>query len=238
VNAIPRHIAFIMDGNGRWAEAQGMPRIEGHRRGAETVRIVTETCAALGVEAITLYCLSSENWKRPSSELEFLMALLEQYLVQQRGTLAEQNIRLEVIGRRDRLPPTVLQEMERTLAGSAQHTGMRLVLAIDYGGRAEILAATRSIAAQVANGTLSLEEIDEDLFRQQLYLPDLPDPDLLIRTGGEQRISNYLLWQISYTELWVTPRCWPEFTAADCQQAIADFGARQRRFGGLANDKY
>jgi undecaprenyl diphosphate synthase len=238
VTSIPRHIAFIMDGNGRWAEALGMPRIEGHRRGADTVRTVTETCAALGVEAITLYCLSSENWKRPSDELNFLMELLQQYLVQQRSTLVQENIRLEVIGRRDRLPTTVLQEMETTIAGSASHTGMRLVLAIDYGGRAEILSATKRIAAQVAAGSLLLDEIDEQVFRQQLYLPDLPDPDLLIRTGGEQRVSNYLLWQISYTELWVTPKCWPEFTAADCQQAIADFGVRQRRFGGLNNDKY
>ncbi len=238
MSPLPRHIAFIMDGNGRWAEAQGLPRIEGHRRGAETVRVITETCAAMGIEAITLYCLSSENWKRPPAELEFLMELLELYLIDQRPTLQQQGVRLEVIGRRDRLPPAVLREMNETLAMSADHQGMRLVLAIDYGGRAEIAQAAATLARRVEKGELQVEQIDEVALESCLFTAHLPDPDLLIRTGGEMRVSNFLLWQISYAELWVTQKCWPEFNADDCRQAISDFGQRQRRYGGLLTDKY
>jgi undecaprenyl diphosphate synthase len=233
VNQVPRHIAFIMDGNGRWAEARGMPRVEGHRRGAETVRMVSETCAELGIEAITLYCLSSENWKRPAEELAFLMVLLEQYLMDERDTIMRQNMRLRVIGRRDRLPDGVIEQMNKTLEMSADNSGMSLVLAIDYGGRAEIAAAARRIAEESLAGKLETEQIDEHLLGKYLYTSDLPDPDLMIRTGGEFRISNFLLWQISYAELWVTHKCWPEFERSDLLAAIDDFGVRQRRFGGL-----
>jgi undecaprenyl diphosphate synthase len=232
--SIPRHIAFIMDGNGRWAESRGLPRFEGHRRGAETVRTVSETAAQLGVEAITLYCLSSENWKRPASELSFLMDLLRQFLIDERSTLMEQDLRLEVIGRRDRLPADVLAEMDTTLEMSAQNGKMRLVLAIDYGGRAEIAAAARQLARRVAGGELDAEQIDEAMLAEELYTTALPDPDLLIRTAGEMRISNFLLWQVSYAELWITDTLWPDFSRDDLLAAIRDFAGRERRYGGLA----
>ena len=233
MSQVPRHIAFVMDGNGRWAEARGMPRIEGHRRGATTVEMVTETCAQLGVEAITLYCLSSENWKRPQEEITFLMDLLKQSLIDQREKLERENLRLMVIGRRDRLPPDVVREMDETLRLSVNNTGMKLVLAIDYGGRAEIAAAAAVLAAEVQAGTRDWIEIDEHLLARYLYTADLPDPDLMVRTGGEYRISNFLLWQLSYAELWVTQKCWPEFVRQDLLAAIEDFKGRQRRFGGL-----
>jgi undecaprenyl diphosphate synthase len=222
-----------MDGNGRWAEARGLPRIEGHRRGAETVRTVSEACGELGIEAITLYCLSSENWKRPADELAFLMELLEQYLIDQRETIMKNNMRLEVIGRRDRLPAGVIEQMNQTLEQSANNSGMRLVLAIDYGGRAEIAMAAQKIAQAVIDGQISIDEVDEQHLEKYLYSAHLPDPDLLIRTGGDFRVSNFLLWQISYAEMWVTAKHWPEFERSDLEAAIDDFGRRQRRFGGL-----
>lgn len=225
-----------MDGNGRWAEARGLPRIEGHRRGAETVRMVSETCAELGVEAITLYCLSSENWKRPATELAFLMELLEQYLIDERETILRQNMCLRAIGRRDRLSAGVLREMDQTLEMSADNAGMKLVLAIDYGGRAEIAAAAGRVAEDVVAGKLSVGQIDETLLERYLYTRGLPDPDLMVRTGGDFRVSNFLLWQISYAELWVTKKYWPEFERADLMVAIEEFGTRQRRFGGLAGE--
>lgn len=230
---IPRHIAFIMDGNGRWAEAQGLPRIEGHRQGAETVRMVTEACAELGVETITLYCLSSENWKRPQHELDFLMSLLEEYLLTQRGVLMENDIVLRVIGRRDRLPAGVQRAMGETIQISSANRGMKLVLAIDYGGRAEIANAASKAARLVQAGEFPAEAIDEHLFARFLDTAGLPDPDLMIRTGGDFRVSNFLLWQLSYAELWVTPRAWPEFRRCDLDAAVADFAERERRFGGL-----
>ena len=229
----PRHVAIIMDGNGRWAESRGLPRIEGHRRGVQTVRMVSETCTALGIDALTLYCLSSENWKRPASELRFLMHLLEQYLVEERRLIMQQGLRLEVIGRRDRLPPAVLAEMETTLAMSAANTGTRLVLAIDYGGRDEIARAAAQISREVAAGQLDAASIDEQTVAQRLFTRGLPDPDLLIRSGGDFRISNFLLWQISYAELWVTDRCWPDFTQELFLTALRDYAVRDRRFGGL-----
>jgi len=234
---IPRHIAFIMDGNGRWAEARGLPRYEGHRQGASTVRQVAEAAAELGVEAITLYCLSSENWKRPESELQFLMQLLRQFLIDERPVLMQNDLRLEVIGRRDRLPAEVIEAMETTLAMSADNSRMRLVLAIDYGGRAEIAAAARQLATRVLAGEQAVEQIDESTLAAELYTAHLPDPDLLIRTGGDMRVSNFLLWQISYAELWVTERLWPDFNRDDLLAAIADFSARDRRFGGLGDGK-
>ena len=229
----PRHIAIIMDGNGRWAQRQGLPRIEGHRRGVASVRAATEECARLGIEQLTLYCLSSENWKRPQYELDLLMQLLEQYLIEERTTLINENIRLSVIGRREGLPASALDEMDKTIELSSVHTGMRLCLAINYGGRGEVVDAVRTIADEVRQGRLSPEDVDEDTIGEHLYTAGMSDPDLLIRTAGEMRVSNFLLWQISYAELWVTEHCWPEFREADLHAAIRDFAARDRRFGGL-----
>jgi undecaprenyl diphosphate synthase len=229
----PRHIAIIMDGNGRWAQQRGLPRIEGHRRGVGTVRMISETATELDIDAVTLYCLSSENWKRPRLELDFLMHLLEQYLVEERRTIMDQGLRLQVIGRRDRLPASVLSEMERTIEMSAENRGTRLVLAIDYGGRDEITKVVREIAAEVAAGSLKIDEICEQSVTDRLYTANLPEVDLMIRTGGDMRVSNFLLWQLSYAELWITEKCWPEFTRGDFFGAIRDFSSRQRRFGGL-----
>ncbi|TWU20207.1 Decaprenyl diphosphate synthase-like protein [Novipirellula galeiformis] len=229
----PRHIAIIMDGNGRWAQTRGLPRIEGHRRGVETVRMISETASELKIDAITLYCLSSENWKRPETELQFLMHLLEQYMVEERRTIMDQGLRLKTIGRRDRLPENVLQAMDKTLAMSANNPGTQLVLAIDYGGRDEITHVARQLAREVAQGSLSESDISEDLINNRLYTAGLPDVDLMIRTGGDMRVSNFLLWQLSYSELWITDKCWPEFTREQFLGAIDDFAMRQRRFGGL-----
>ncbi len=229
----PRHIAIIMDGNGRWAQSRGLPRIEGHRRGVNTVRMISETATELSIDAVTLYCLSSENWKRPQQELDFLMHLLEQYLVEERRTITQQGLRLKVIGRRDRLPASVLEQMDRTLEMSADNPGTQLVLAIDYGGRDEITRAARTLAREAAEGKISPEKIDEESLGQRLYTSGLPEVDMMIRTGGDMRVSNFLLWQLSYAELFVTERCWPEFTRDDFLDAIREFGSRQRRFGGL-----
>lgn len=232
---LPRHIAIIMDGNGRWAQGRGLPRIEGHRKGVDTVRMVSETCTELGVEALTLYCLSSENWKRPETELHFLMQLLEQYLVEERQLIMDQGLQLKVIGRRDRLPDPVLVEMNKTLELSASNRGTKLVLAIDYGGRDEITTAVSRIANQLASGEIESSMINETLVSENLYTKGLPEVDLMIRTGGDMRVSNFLLWQLSYAELWVTETCWPEFGKQEFLTALQDFSKRQRRFGGLAD---
>ena len=229
----PRHVAVIMDGNGRWAQRQGLPRIEGHRRGVASVRAVTEECARLKLEQLTLYCLSSENWKRPQPELDFLMHLLEQYLIEERALLLREKIRLTVIGRRDGIPPSVQAEMDRTIEMTASHTGLNLCLAINYGARGEILDAVKKIAAEVKVGKLDPATLDEGAIEAKLYTAGMPDPDLLIRTAGEMRFSNYLLWQISYAEFWVTETCWPEFREPQLHAAIRDFAARNRKFGGL-----
>jgi len=233
LEARPKHIAVIMDGNGRWAERQGLPRIEGHRRGVESVRRTTEECARLDIEQLTLYCLSSENWKRPQRELDFLMHLLEQYMIEERSTIMEQNIRVSVIGRRHDIPEAVQREMQKTVDMSASNTGMRLCLAINYGSRLELVDAVRKIAEAVKAGEIDAAAIDETTIGEHLYTAGMPDPDLLIRTAGEMRVSNFLLWQISYAEIWVTEHCWPEFREGDLHQAIRDFAARDRRFGGL-----
>ena len=233
-DARPKHIAIIMDGNGRWAQRQGLPRIEGHRRGVASVRRTTEECARLNIEQLTLYCLSSENWKRPQRELEFLMHLLEQYMIEERSTIMEQNIQVSVIGRRRDIPEAVQREMQKTIDLSASNTGMRLCLAINYGSRLEIVDAVREIASLVLSGQLDPAHIDEKCLDEHLYTAGMPDPDLLIRTAGEMRVSNFLLWQISYAEIWVTDHCWPEFREEDLHQALRDFAARDRRFGGLS----
>lgn len=222
-----------MDGNGRWAERQGLPRIEGHRRGVASVRRTVEECARLDIEQLTLYCLSSENWKRPQEELDFLMHLLEQYMIEERSTIMEQNIVVRTIGRRDGIPDQVQREMDKTIDMSSSNSGTCLCLAINYGGRMEMLDAVQGIGEKIKSGVLQPSDLTEQHLSDHLYTKGMPDPDLLIRTAGEMRISNFLLWQISYAELWVTQRCWPEFEEADLHQAIRDFAGRERRFGGL-----
>jgi len=230
---LPRHVAIIMDGNGRWARARGKERVEGHARGARSVDEVTEECCRLGIGQLTLYCLSSENWKRPKPELDFLMALLKQYLLGERQKILDQNIRFAVIGRREGLPDEVLAEIDENTRLTRGNTGLTLCLAINYGSRAEITDAVRGLARRVERGELRPDEITEDTIGASLYTAGMPDPDLLIRTAGEMRVSNYLLWQISYAELWVTPRFWPEFGPGLLREALVDFARRERRFGGL-----
>jgi len=230
---LPRHIAVIMDGNGRWAQAQGLPRVEGHRRGVKSVREIVEECAKLDLAQLTLYCLSSENWKRPQRELDFLMSLLEQYVIEERSEIMRQDLVFSMIGRREGLSPGVLNEVEKTLECSRNNQGMRLCLAVNYGSRAEIVDAVQGLAREVAAGSLEPGQITEEHISSHLYTAGMPDPDLLIRTAGEMRVSNFLLWQISYAELWVTQKCWPEFRQGDLCEALRDYAARDRRFGGL-----
>lgn len=230
---IPRHIAIIMDGNGRWAKQRGMPRLEGHRVGAESVRAVTSACVRLGVEYLTLYAFSSENWNRPQSEVKALMALLDQFLKDKAKELHEQKIRLLAIGQLDRLPAKTRKRLEQTIADTAEYTALTLVLALSYGGREEIVAAARSLAAEAAEGGLDPAQIDNTLFASRLQTAGLPDPDLLIRTSGEMRVSNFLLWQISYAEMVIVPKLWPDFREPDLDAAIAEYQRRHRRFGGL-----
>jgi undecaprenyl diphosphate synthase len=232
---MPRHIAVIMDGNGRWARHQGLPRIEGHRRGVASVRRTTEECARLGIEQLTLYCLSSENWKRPPEELDFLMHLLQQYMIEERTTIMQQNIQVAIIGRREGIPEGALREIDKTVSMSGKNSGLRLCLAINYGSRAELVDAVRRVAEEVRAGKLDPAEVTEETLQSHLYTAGMPEPDLLIRTAGEMRISNFLLWQISYAEIWVTELCWPEFDEAQLHQAIRSFSARDRRFGGLTD---
>ncbi|OYW14296.1 MAG: di-trans,poly-cis-decaprenylcistransferase [Planctomycetales bacterium 12-60-4] len=231
---LPRHVAIIMDGNGRWAQSRGLPRIEGHRRGVGSVRAIVEECSRLGLEQLTLYCFSSENWKRPEAEQRLLMQLLVQYLVEERAEILRQRLQFSVIGRREQLGEEVLREIDLTRSLTAEHQGMRLCLAINYGSRGEIIDAVQRLASDVAAGRLSPAEITEAHLAGKLDTAGMPDPDLVIRTAGEMRISNFLLWQISYAELWVTPRCWPEFQVDDLRQALRDFAVRDRRFGGLS----
>jgi undecaprenyl diphosphate synthase len=230
---MPGHIAVIMDGNGRWANQRGLPRVEGHARGVGSVRATVEECCRLGIGQLTLYCLSSENWKRPQAELDFLMTLLEQYLIQERAEILEQNIRFSTIGRREGLPDRVLAEIDENVRLSQDNTGTGLCLAINYGGRTELIDAVRTLSRQAMEGAITPDSIDEATIAGALYTAGMPDPDLLIRTAGEMRVSNFLLWQISYAELWVTERCWPDFDRATLHQALRDYAGRERRFGGL-----
>ena len=232
-NQIPKHLAIIMDGNGRWANSQGLKRAEGHRRGVRTVRMAVEECSRFKLEHLTLYCLSSENWKRPRYELNILMHLLQQYVVEERSEIMKQNIRFNIIGRRDGLSDGVLNEVQKTIDLSQSNDGMQLNLALNYGSRAEIVDAVQKISNDAVQGNLSPDEIDEELISKYLYTAGFPDPDLLIRTAGEMRVSNFLLWQISYSELWVTQKYWPEFNRDDLVQAFQDFASRSRRYGGL-----
>ena len=235
---MPRHIAIIMDGNGRWAVQRGRNRVEGHQEGARTVRGIVTECARLrremaGPDFLTLYSFSLENWKRPASEVSFLMQMYADYLKQERPTMMENDIRFRQIGRLDNLPDFVLEEVDRTLEETKGNKGLTLVLALNYGSRAEIVDAVRAIAADVKAGKVEPGQIGEQMVSNHLYTAGMPDPDLLIRTAGEMRISNYLLWQISYAELYVSPVLWPDFNEAELHTAIRSFASRSRRFGAL-----
>ena len=227
----PRHIAIIMDGNGRWAQRRELPRVEGHRQGVAAVRRITEASARLGIEQLTLYCLSCENWKRPQHELDFLMQLLQQYLIEERATILEQNIRMAVIGRRDGIPAGVQREMDKTIDMSCKNTGLRLCLAINYGGRQELVDAMRRTCRAVQSGSISAEEVTEKTIADRLYTAGMPDPDLLIRTASEMRLSNFLLWQAAYAELAFIDLNWPEFTKDSLEGVIREYQGRERRYG-------
>lgn len=227
----PKHVAVIMDGNGRWAKQRGLPRVEGHRMGAKTVQMLVEEARRLGIRYLTLYAFSTENWSRPGEEVSSLMGLFERYLRSELNKLARNGIRLRAIGDRSRLPDKVLAALEDCEAQTANQDGMQLLLAVSYGGREEILAAARRLAVQAASGAIAPEQIDERELRAGLYAPDVPDPDLLIRTSGESRISNFLLWQLAYAEIVVTPVLWPDFSKHEFYNCLSEFLSRDRRFG-------
>lgn len=230
---IPRHIAVIMDGNGRWAKERGLPRREGHRSGAESVREVADSCIELGVKFLTLYAFSSENWNRPAAEVKALMSLLDRFLAEKAKDLDQQKIRLLAIGQLDRLPAKTRALLDKIIARTAKHTALTLVLALSYGGREEIVEAARSLAADAAAGSLTAAEIDGPLFASRLQTAGIPDPDLLIRTSGEMRVSNFLLWQISYAEIIIVKKFWPDFRRNDLIGAVEEYQRRHRRFGAL-----
>ena len=234
---LPKHIAIIMDGNGRWARRRHLPRIAGHRAGVASVRSTVETASRIGIPALTLYAFSEENWKkRPKSEVDFLMGLLCRYLKAEVPTLNNNNIRLEYIGRQHELPPPVQEKMQWAREATAQNTGMILTLALNYSARSELVDAFRSMVdAAARNGGLNHLKIDEDLVSRHLYTRQLPDPDLVVRTSGEMRLSNFLLWQLAYAEIYVTPTLWPEFRGVHLLEGIAEYQKRERRYGGLTD---
>ena len=233
-NRLPAHIAIIMDGNGRWARKRSLPRAAGHKAGVEAVRTTVETCTRLGIQALTLYAFSVENWKRPRTEVDTLWRLLRVYLRRELPEILSNGIRFSCMGRLDGLPPQVRQELQNTIDATAHNRGMRLNVAINYSGRAELVDAINAIVEDARlEGRLRDLRVDEEAIASRLYTADLPDPDLLIRTSGEMRISNFLLWQIAYAELYVTDTLWPDFRRADLMHAILDYQKRDRRFGGL-----
>jgi len=233
---LPAHIAIIMDGNGRWAGQRRLPRVAGHKAGIGPVRSTVETCARLGVKVLTLYAFSIENWKRPRAEVETLWRLLRYYLKQELPDLQKNDIRLQAIGRLEALPPQVRRELESVVEATASNRGLLVNLAINYGGRAEIVDAINSILDMARlDGSIASLKLDEDLISTCLYTASCPDPDLLIRTSGEMRISNFLLWQIAYAELYVTETLWPDFTRTDLLQAVLEYQKRDRRYGGLSS---
>jgi undecaprenyl diphosphate synthase len=233
---LPRHVAVIMDGNGRWAKARMLRRIVGHRKGVETVRVIVEECSRLGVGFLTLYAFSAENWSRPKTEVHALMALLKKYIRMEVPRMQQNNIRFNVIGAREELPPDVRQVVSDAIAVTSGNTGMTLTLALSYGARQEIIRACRSIAADIAAGRIAPETVTEKDLAGRLYTADMPDPDLLIRTSGETRVSNFLLWQMAYTELYFTEVNWPDFTVQELHKALNDFRQRERRYG-LTSDQ-
>lgn len=229
--AVPRHVAIIMDGNGRWAEARGLPRTLGHREGAEALRRVVRASAELGIDYLTVFGFSSENWKRPPAEVTDLMGLLRLYLRKEIAEIDENGVRLRVIGDRDRLSPDIIRLIEDAEERTAENTRLNLTVALSYGGRAEIVCAAQQLARAVRAGSLDPEDIDETAFQRHLFTADIPDPDLVIRTSGEKRISNFLLWQSAYAEYVFLDKLWPDFTGEDLQAAITEFGGRKRRYG-------
>ena len=229
---LPAHIAVIMDGNGRWAKKRNMPRVAGHRAGVEPVRITVETCARMGIQALTLYAFSVENWKRPRAEIETLWRLLRYYLKNELPDLMRHNIRFQTIGRVEALPHQIQRELQETIGATARNSGLRVSLAVNYGGRAEIVDAIAAMVDKARRG--EPVEVTEESVSAHLYTAGLPEPDLLIRTSGEMRISNFLLWQIAYAELYVTDTLWPDFGRADLLRAVLDYQKRDRRFGGLS----
>ena len=230
---LPQHIAVIMDGNGRWARERGLPRIEGHRRGSESVRACTTACMEAGVPYLTLYAFSKDNWQRPADEVGALMILLDRFLAERTAEIMERNIRLRAIGHLQDLPDKARKRLEDTIAKSANNTALTLTLALSYGARTEIVDAARQIAREAKAGTLDPESVNEDTISSHLYTAGIPDPDLLVRTSGEMRISNFLLWQISYAEIVVTPKLWPDFAKEDLFAAMQEYARRNRRYGGI-----
>ena len=231
---IPRHVAIIMDGNGRWAESRGLPRVAGHRAGALAIRPVLKRASELGVEVLTLYSFSSENWNRPTDEVDALMELCCEKLAQERESLVEMGVRLRRIGKREGLPKSVLQELDETEAATAGGRKITLALALNYGSRGEITEAVRSLAQRTLQGEIAPEDISEELISQSLYTADFPDPDLLIRTAGQKRLSNYLLWQLSYAEILFTSVLWPDFSPSDLEKTVQEYGRRCRTYGGIS----
>lgn len=230
---LPQHVAVIMDGNGRWAQRRHLPRIAGHRAGVKAAREIIESCARLRLSYLTLYAFSLENWRRPQAEVDFLMRLLREYLKRELPTIHKNNIRLLVIGRSEQLPEAVRKDIEQGMRMTARNTGMKLVVALNYGGRAELVDAFNAMLEQVRSNGMSAFQADEQTVSEHLYTAGLPDPDLLIRTSGEMRVSNFLLWQIAYAEIYVTETLWPDFSRARLLEALVDFQKRERRYGGL-----
>ncbi len=228
---VPTHVAIIMDGNGRWAEARGWPRVRGHEAGAESVREITRACRELGCKALTLYSFSTENWKRPAEEVAALMGLLARFLIQERREILTNDIRLSAVGQLERLPLAVRAALKELMHASRENKGMVLTLALSYGSRTEMAEAARSLAKKAASGRIRPDQIDEAAFAAELQTAGLPDPDLLIRTSGELRLSNFMLWQLAYAEIYVTETLWPEFRRPQLEEAFDTFGRRQRRFG-------
>lgn len=230
---LPQHVAIIMDGNGRWARARHLPRSAGHKRGAKAVHETIEACIQVGIPYLTLYAFSAENWQRPQDEVNDLMNLLRVYIQNELERLHREGVRLQVIGQVEKLAPDIRQLLENAMRTTCDNARLTLTVALSYGSRQEITLAAKALAKQVAEGALAAEAIDEQQLTRALHAPDLPDPDLLIRTGGEQRLSNFLLWQAAYAELYFTDTLWPDFSAADLQTALDAFSQRERRFGGV-----
>ena len=234
---LPQHIAVIMDGNGRWAQRRHLPRVAGHRAGVQSARTVIETCARLHIPALTLYAFSLENWRRPKAEIDFLMRLLRDYLRKELPVIHRSKIRMVVIGRPEQLPPAVRADVERAMELTAANTGMTLAVALNYGGRAELVDAFNRILDRLRQNGTADARVDEEMISRHLYTAGMPDPDLLIRTSGEMRVSNFLLWQIAYAEIYVTETLWPDFSRAQLYEALLDFQKRERRYGGLAESR-
>ncbi|MFM1558673.1 MAG: isoprenyl transferase [Roseibacillus sp.] len=230
---VPGHVAVIMDGNGRWARERGLPRREGHRAGAESVREAVEACKEIGIKFLTLYAFSSENWNRPKSEIKALMELLERFLKKKTPEMHKQGVRLHAIGRLDTLPDSCRRELDRAIEQTSSNRDLDLVLALSYGSREEIVDAAQVLAREAVAGEIDPESIDCEAFAKRLYTAEIPDPDLLIRTSGEFRLSNFLLWQCSYAEIVITRKYWPDFKKADLHEAVEEYARRHRRFGAI-----